>query len=551
MSKRPSTTGEDEEPQKRAVTVEADEDAHHFKRHLACELFRGRPTRTEDCALQYITAMRLAPAPVPDEFMSHISKTHPQVTRSRIGWMWNRFKTFFSEREASDYIAIETVACVPEFITAFKAAPHLEEEEPTDDATDNKGMPPTSTPSDTTSRSSARTRSSRQSSASSGSGSLGPAALERMRNEFDQNFSAFMGKPWTLSSGVSVDDLLAPYIHTLTKESTLHSFVIADVSGLLQLVSKDSDKEELRAVLVQREGERQPDLSSIEQSYLGRFDKKPDEVEELLGNGWNNVTPSPEVPDLPGFQFRKDVHFVLQYIYSAYEQTAFTLPTTQLESWFLRKLWGFLDHFLNSKGVMDYQPGEVYLKASAWRKNKDRTLESKQALGRKVDGVVLSCAVRLELCVLEAAPVDNGATGTKALTDTRKMSKCMKDMYDYIRSKSTTNIRDQLVVFGMRISASTITFYTLRQRQGRFYQLACDGCVSFPSMWVPSGRNTTSILTVVSLLLRFKVQMIEMADKIIGWTNGAVLTPDIAINNDTWTPTLTTPPSSPRLSPTT
>ncbi|KAF9354850.1 hypothetical protein BGX34_010777 [Mortierella sp. NVP85] len=551
MSKRPSTTKDDEEPQKRAVTVGTDEGADIFKGHLAWELFGGRPTLIEDCALQYLTTMRLAPAPLANEFMSLISKKHPTVTRLKIAWMWNQFKTFFSEGEDSDYTAIESFACVPDFITAFKAAPRLEEVESAIDTTDNNGMPVTSTPSEATSRSSIRTRSSRQSSASSGSGSLGPAALKRMRNEFDQNFSAFMGKPWTLSSGVSVDDLLAPYIHTLTKESTLHSFVIADVSGLLQLVSKDSDKEELRTVLVQREGERQPDLSSIEQSYLGCYDKKPNEVEELLGNGWSNMTPSPEVPDLPDLHFRKDVDFVLRYIYSAYEHNAFTLPATQSESWFLRKLWGFLDHFLDSKGVLDYQPGEVYLKASAWRKNKDRSLELKQALGRKVDGVVLSCAIRLELCVLEAAPVDNGATGTKALTDTRKISKCMKDMYDYIRSKSTTNIRDQLAVFGMLISASTITFYTLRQRQGRFYQLACDGSVSFPAMWVSSGRNTTSILTVVSLLLRFKVQMIDMAEKIIGWTNGTVLIPDTAINNDTWTPTLTTPPSSPRLSPTT
>ncbi|KAK3816666.1 MAG: hypothetical protein J3Q66DRAFT_343144 [Benniella sp.] len=190
MSKRPSTTGEDEEPQKRAVTVEADEDAHLFKRHLAWELFCGRPTRIEDCALQYITAMRLAPAPVPDEFMSHISKTHPQVRRSRIGWMWNRFKTFFSEREVSDYIAIETLACVPEFITAFKAAPHLEEDEPADDATDNKGMPSTSMSSDTTSRSSARARSSRQSSASSGSGSLGHIRQKHYRHPHRRVFAA-------------------------------------------------------------------------------------------------------------------------------------------------------------------------------------------------------------------------------------------------------------------------------------------------------------------------------------------------------------------------
>ncbi|KAF9945120.1 hypothetical protein BGZ65_011143 [Modicella reniformis] len=89
---------------------------------------------------------------------------------------------------------------------------------------------------------------------------------------------AFVGEPWTLPSGASLDNILAPHIRTFTKESTLHSFVIEDLAGLLRLVTEDSDKAELQMVVVQREREQLRELSKIEESYLDLFDKKPDEV---------------------------------------------------------------------------------------------------------------------------------------------------------------------------------------------------------------------------------------------------------------------------------
>ncbi|KAG0229499.1 hypothetical protein BGW41_003009 [Actinomortierella wolfii] len=538
---------DDHYPQKRGSTTDFENDEQLYW-HLAKSIFRGRPTHVEKRALHYLVRMRLKPSPKPDEFFTYIKQVHPRAKLSAVAWVWGQLKDYFNGTEGSDYSLIEPLADVPALIAAFKAAPYMDQNVPSINNNEVDRTDRASAPSITASNPTSLARSSGRSSTTSSS-SLSSMALENMKTEFDDHFNAFPGESWILSSGVSLDDILRTHILTLTKESALHSFVIEDVASLLRLVTEESDKKDLKSVLVERVGEKHRDLSESEKSYLELYNKGPSGVEELLDNGWKNVASTSSLITLPDVEFRKDIDFALRYIHMAYAQVEFHLPSTQSESWFLWMVWGFLGHFLSSKGTLEYQPGEASLKASAWRKNKGRGLESKQGQGRKVDGIVSSYETRLELCVIEAARVDNGPTGTKALTDSRKLAKSMKDMHDLIRSRSSTNIGYKLTTFGLRIAASSISFYTLRQRRGRFYQLACDACVSLPPGWKPSGSTTTSILTVVSLLLRFKAQMIDMANQITEWTSGAILIPDTTNNGDAWASTLTTPPSSPRLSP--
>ena len=201
----------------------------------------------------------------------------------------------------------------------------------------------------------------------------------------------------------------------------------------------------------------------------------------------------------------------------------------------------------DSEGQLDHQPGEVSSQSSGLRKNRGRTFDEKLFPGRKTDGLISSAVARLEICTIEAARKDNGASSTKALTDTRKMAKDMKDMNNMVRTKSVDCVRQRLVTYGIRISAGTITFYTLRQRPGRFYQLCMESTISFPAIW--SSETTTTILSVLASLLAFKKEMCQTADRITKATKVPLESPLPANSGDSWAATLTTPTNSPRLSP--
>ncbi|KAG0238861.1 hypothetical protein BGW42_000022 [Actinomortierella wolfii] len=442
--------------------------------------------------------MRMHPSPNCDDFLAFIKQEYPRATLSAVTWAWRKLKDYFDDTDGTDYSPIESLANIPSLIAAFKAASYMDQNVPSVNDNEIKGSGHASEPSIAASSATSPIKSSGRSS-TAGSSSLSSTALASMRSEFDDHFNAFPGEPWILPSGASFDSLLRTYILTLAKESALHSFVIEDVASLLRIVTEESDKKELKAVLVERPGEQSRDLSESQKLYLALYNKGPNEIEELLDNGWRNVAPTSGLTTLPDVEFRKDIDFALRYIHTAYSQA--------------------------------------------------RTLESKQGQGRKVDGVVAAYETRQELCVIEAARADNGPNGTKALTDTRKLAKSLKDMHDHIRSRTSTNVSREVITFGLRIAASTISFYSLRQRRGRFYQLTCDACVSLPPAWKPSGTTTTSIITVLALLLRLKAQLVEMAYNVTKWTNGAVLMPDTTSTGDVWASTLSTPPSSPRLSP--
>jgi hypothetical protein len=147
---------------------------------------------------------------------------------------------------------------------------------------------------------------------------------------------------------------------------------------------------------------------------------------------------------------------------------------------------------------------------------------------------------------MEAAKKDAGPTSTKALTDTRKMAKAMKDMHDLIRARATENIRSSLRTFGVRVSGPSISFYSLHQHKGRFYQLGVEFTAGFPAHW--DELSTTSILSVLVKLLAYKKELSETARQVNRATQDPFMTTNKAYE-DEWAATLTTPTNSPRLTP--
>ncbi|KAF9165747.1 hypothetical protein DFQ26_009429 [Actinomortierella ambigua] len=308
-------------------------------------------------------------------------------------------------------------------------------------------------------------------------------------------------------------------------------------STIIGLFDDHRDKVVLKEVLVTRAGERQKVISAAEEEYLRLYDEEPSKVEERLSRGWQSVG-APEGQALEERQ-RGPIQMALHLIFLVYQRHHFELPQSASESFYLQILWGFLPNLFLSESSLYYRSGEVHSQASALRKHCHRKAEGteEQAVGRKVDGLILASSTMLELCVIEAA-----------LSDTGKMAKVLKDTFDCVCAKANKDkdVVNQLVVFGARISGPSMTLYSMRKRQGRFYQLAEDGTVTFPSLW--DGSTTMGILTIIASVLTLRKRVAEMAKKVTAWT-ALSFEPLDTSNLPDMPPTLTTPCSSPRLSP--
>ncbi|KAF9926765.1 hypothetical protein BGZ65_007144, partial [Modicella reniformis] len=325
---------------------------------------------------------------------------------------------------------------------------------------------------------------------------------------------------------------IAESIKDLGYESALHSFIIEDVAEVIGLFPSDDDKAALRDVIEERRSEQLATLSLSEVAFLHLYDVSPEEMKNICKSGWGSMGST--LSDIPDEDFRALVHYCIGHLCRVYQMNSMSLPREQSEAWYMAKLWGFLNIIFDSDEGLEHQPGEVLCYAS----------------GQQItDGLVLSAHTRLELCIIEAVKKD-GVACTKALLDTRKMAKAMKNMHNEIRAKATESIHSQLITYGIRISGASIALYTLRQRQGRFYQLCNEGTVTFPAKWDSSGVTTKLILSVLEWVLAFKKDMSVMANKFPDWTYMPVggIKPGV---QDHQAATLTTPINSPRLSPVT
>lgn len=129
-------------------------------------------------------------------------------------------------------------------------------------------------------------------------------------------------------------------------------------------------------------------------------------------------------------------------------------------------LWGPLALVLDAEEAPQYKPAEYNSSSSALRKNIDRKIGKRQAVGRKADGMILGTSTGLEICVLEAAKKDDGPRSTKTLRDTLKVAKFTKDMVDVMRAKVPDAEHHQLVAYCFRLTAASMHLYSLQQRSG-------------------------------------------------------------------------------------
>ncbi|KAF9584161.1 hypothetical protein BGW38_007376 [Lunasporangiospora selenospora] len=482
----------------------------------------------ESLAADYIVSLRISSVPTPkvDEYLAYQQTVCPTAPKRGVTKAWARMKEYFSNIDETNHL-FGTLINVASLVSAFKEAPYI------DPAI---SLPPLSLPLRSSVTPSVRSRSASLSGGSNGSPTQ--SQVVRMNVLFNENFNNFRGSSWSLPSGDTLDERLGEVIQYLPYESTLHSFVIEDVDALLKMFNEPEDQEAIRHILITRKDEELPALSPAERNFLQQYVMPPDDLDETLGNhGWRGM--SRNLQEKPSEDFQRVAHNCVMLVHIAYRQNRLTFPVQPSEAWFNTQLWGFLSSALSCCSTLEYKPGEVTSEASSRRRNKQRTQDSRQYTGHKVDGMVVMSARALEICHMEASKKDGGANTTKSLSDTRKLCKLMKDTHDAIREQMKQDIRERLVTFGLRISGPTMTVFTLRQRPGRFYQVVEEVTESLPSVWL-DDKDTHAIITVISWILRLRKAILATTESVKTWIMH-VDNQDSDSHHDWIAPTMTSP----------
>ncbi|KAF9974575.1 hypothetical protein BGZ73_002010 [Actinomortierella ambigua] len=545
-----------------------------FTQKLAQEVFGRRKIKKNLAVAQYLAELGDAD-PQFEDCRAFVRQSVPQVSDSFIGYAWRKVQDYFVGLGDAEYEALQNLGDVGRLATFFRRAAEKEEATQEGALSDvheatsalHQPLPSASVVSSNASGnqhsggsgcasgSSASGSSGSRSNGSTGSSpsSLSPTAIAKMRAMFDTNWNSYAGESWTLKSGLCFDDRLRDLILGLDYEASLHSFIVQDISEVMGLSADPSDKEELSLLMSQVHDDDAWKLKPSETEFLSHYNKSPGALKELLKKGYGGVMEeaAKDGENLPEETFCDAVHHIVDRYHRIYQRNLWRMPSGKSESWYRESLWWILADLFNEPEVTVYEPGEHHSKASGERKNGKRKASTvQQQVGRRVDGIILSCTPVLELGVMEAAKADNGAYSTKALSDTIKMAKVMKDQFDRVQQTSTVDVRGQLRTFGLRIAAGSVCFYDLRHIRGRWYQLACHGTASFPEVWKENGANTnvllSALLSAISSLFALKRQVGDMAINVEQWSEPVFgqLKP-VEPHNKVIPATLTTPRSSP------
>ncbi|KAG0319862.1 hypothetical protein BG000_003758, partial [Podila horticola] len=146
-------------------------------------------------------------------------------------------------------------------------------------------------------------------------------------------------------------------------------------------------------------------------------------------------------------------------IWGVFQDEEQDLEQEQLEAFYAQKIWGVLVDIL-LKNVLEIKifRGEKCSLASSVRRNTGRDLEGKKALGRRIDGIFASRKTKHEFAAIEAGKKDEGDSGTKLLTNTRKLAKLLKDMPDYLIASTPYlgSRKEELELLGMLQSGDSV-----------------------------------------------------------------------------------------------
>ncbi|KAF8923991.1 hypothetical protein BGZ58_002310 [Dissophora ornata] len=332
-------------------------------------------------------------------------------------------------------------------------------------------------------------------------------AVNRIHQSFRRKFSSFSDEPWILSSGTVVDDVLWEYALSLQTETAIHSFVIDCGNSRVKNLFKENDWNEI----ISSSCKFRPTIPDwvLRQLFAYSQQNTTKKMHDFLRTGWATLLPPPddnvEEDDEEEVDEEDDGEEANERHATAYtdkeesmdifdkERLTATLYRAVLnifaeytsisqdirgnensEGWFAVHVSGALiDGLLSDLPSVQLLRGEKMSVSSSIRKNQTRDITSAKAFGRKVDGIFASRHSSKEYGAIEVGKKDEGAAGSKVLTDGLKIAKIMKDMFDqtFTVSKDQTFVKQNLEIVGILQSALRVQFLSLDFVAGRFSRL--------------------------------------------------------------------------------
>lgn len=207
------------------------------------------------------------------------------------------------------------------------------------------------------------------------------------------------------------------YNHTISlgAESSLHSFIIGtDNSATLKALGGVEDQVLMKTF----DRKERPLLPMWIKKEIAVYALEPAALEEALSHGWacaqvdHSQDPSPPHPDrLRTFRYR--LYCTILSVWILYQDHEEDLLQEQSEAFYALKVWSALvDGLLKTNPDIKLLRGEKCSQSSALRKNKGRDLESRKAIGRRIDGIFMSRSMSMEFGAIETGVRCEGKSGT-------------------------------------------------------------------------------------------------------------------------------------------
>ncbi|KAF9918090.1 hypothetical protein FBU30_000378, partial [Linnemannia zychae] len=315
-----------------------------------------------------------------------------------------------------------------------------------------------------------------------------------MKNDFISNFQSYRGDPMTLPSGAIFDKVIFDHVLNLKRQSSAHSFIWDSKDDWSNLFPSQEDRSALKDRI-----EQNPSMKSQLPFWQRKVIDNFDSIQYIEDSFFESTSILPNDNDVKPEEHKKFSLMIFDFmrrIVNFYEdqgkRNQLMEKMSENSYW---KLWNIFFDLLAVKG--DYffiEEGEVSSVASAFRKNADRRMEDRQSGGHKAD----------EIGAIEGGRKNEHFYGTKFMLDSLKMSKLLKDMFDFACNEACMKgtladiARAGVEVYGFLISGWRIEFVSLRHFGGRFMYFKRENIDS-----LPLTLNNDSLIEIKRVLIKF------------------------------------------------
>jgi hypothetical protein len=308
------------------------------------------------------------------------------------------------------------------------------------------------------------------------------------------------GEVWILKTGTIVDDVIVDYTRSSKAESAAHSFIF-DTSNpdLMEQFSEEEQEE----ILAPKRPTPENDSDLVQ--YLMTFNHST--MSKLRSRLRDNDADQVEENKDHLMTDRRWIYKTVLGMADVFDGSRRRYRQVQTERWLELHLWRLIDEHVFDHPDIQLVRGESTSAASTFRKNgTGRGGSERKKMGRRIDGLYLSCHQDIELGGIELGMDEQDAVGTKYQYDGLKLQKLLKDQLDYALLHSTATKSD-FETLGLQLSGRTMQVLTMDWVGGKFYRFRRDDPEKLPL----DVSNISDLLVVMSTIMRFHARIQENA----------------------------------------